>query len=113
MRQISKVVRGENELRTFEYNMREATKEEQNCIQENIDKISKQTGNNFYNENTIVDNLNEFIDFLDKEIDRKLERTPLSVGNSISKCSYSHAYEKVKRSLINIANGRRYDEYEE
>lgn len=103
---------GKNELRAFEHNMKEATKEEQKVIQDNIDKISKQTGNNFYSENTIVDRLNEFIDFLDKEIDRQLEREPLSVEDNISKCSYAHAYGKVKASLINIVDGRRYNEYD-
>lgn len=103
---------GKNELRAFEYSMREATKEEQKAIQNNIDKISKPTGNNFYNENTIVENLNEFIDFLDKEIDRQFEKEPLSIEDSLSKCSYAHAYEKIKESLINIVNGRRYNEYE-
>lgn len=37
-----------DEFRAFEYNMREATKEEQKEIQDNIDKISKSIGNNFY-----------------------------------------------------------------
>lgn len=60
-----------------------------------------------------VNNLNEFINFLNKEIDRQLEREPLSIEDNISKCSYAHAYEKVKESLINIVNGRRYDEYEQ
>lgn len=103
---------GKNELRAFEYNMREATKEEQKEIQDNIDKISKSTGNNFYDKNTIVDRLNEFIDFLDKEMDRQLTRKSLSSMDEISKCSYAHAYGKVKTSLINIVDGRRYNEYE-
>lgn len=61
----------------------------------------------------IINNLNKFIDFLDKEIDKQLERESLSIEDNISKCSYAHAYEKVKASLINIVNGRRYDEHEE
>lgn len=60
----------------------------------------------------LKNNLNNFIDFLDKEIDKQFEKEPLSIEDSISKCSYVHAYAKVKENLINIVNGRRYNEYE-
>lgn len=60
----------------------------------------------------LIDNLNNFIDFLDKEIDRQLEREPLSVEDNIMKNSWAYAYENVKDCLINIVNGRRYNEYD-
>lgn len=100
---------GKNELRAFEYNMREATKEEQKEIQDNIDKISKSTGSNFYDKNTIVDRLNEFINFLDKEIDKTLKQKD---RNDTAKYTYTNTCENIKNNLINIVDGRRYDEYE-
>lgn len=99
-----------NENRAFEHKMREATKEEQENIQKNIEQISNPTGNNFNSKYTIVENLNEFIDVLDEEIDRQLTRDPLSVEDNILKCSYAHIYEKVKMSLINIIHGRKYND---
>lgn len=99
-----------NELRAFEHEQKE--KEISKTISKNLKNIYKNTNININNLD-IVNNINEFIDFLDKEIDRQLEREPLGIEDSISKCSYAHAYEKVKQSLINIINGRRYNEYEQ
>lgn len=77
-----------DEFRAFEYNMREAT----------------------YDKNTIVDRLNEFINFLDKEIDKTLKQKD---RNDTAKYTYTNTCENIKNNLINIVDGRRYyDEYE-
>lgn len=99
-----------NENRAFEHKMREATKEEQEDIQKNIDQISKPTGNDFHSEHTIVENLNEFIDFLNKEIDRQLTAVPRSSEDNIAKCASAYAYEQVKVGLLNIIHGRKYND---
>ena len=61
----------------------------------------------------LKNNLNNFIDFLNEEIDRQFEKEPLSAENSIFKCSYATVLERVRESLINIVDGRRYNEYEQ
>lgn len=93
---------GKNELRVFEHDRKEKEVPRINGDLKIITNINLD----------IVNNLNEFINFLNKEIDKQLEREPLSIEDSISKCSYVHAYERVKESLINIVNGRRYNEYD-
>lgn len=93
---------GKNELRAFEHERKEKEVPRINGDLKIITNINLD----------IVNNLNEFIDFLDKEIDRQLTRKALSVEDNLYKCANAHAYEKVKESLINIVNGRRYDEYD-
>ena len=57
---------------------------------------------------SIEDRLWRFVEFLDKKIDKELEREPLSQSDSIAKCSYSLALERDKNALINILNGREF-----
>lgn len=97
---------GKDELRAFEHGMKDATKEERESIEKYIENISKPTGGNFFSDKTIIDRLQEFVVFLDTQIDKELTREPLSVEDSISKCSYAHAYEKDKNALLNIIAGR-------
>lgn len=54
---------GKDELRAFEYSMRDATKEEKDSVNKYIESISKSTGVNFYDKEDdiakiIYDNLN-------------------------------------------------------
>lgn len=102
---------GKNELRAFEHEQKE--KEISKIIDSNLNNIYKKTNMNIIGiDSDTINKLNEFIDFLDKEMDRQLTRKSLGSMDEVSKCSYAHAYGKVKASLINIVNGRRYDEYE-
>lgn len=57
---------------------------------------------------SIEDRLWRFVEFLNKKIDKELEREPLSQSDSIAKCSYSLALERDKNALINILNGREF-----
>lgn len=93
---------GKNELRAFEHERKEKEVPRINGDLKIITNINLD----------IVNNLNEFINFLNKEIDRQLERESLSIEDNISKCSYATSLARVKESLINIVNGRRYNEYD-
>lgn len=46
---------GKDELRAFEHSMRSATKQEQESVRKYVDSISKPTGYNFWEDNTIHD----------------------------------------------------------
>jgi endogenous inhibitor of DNA gyrase (YacG/DUF329 family) len=61
---------------------------------------------------SIMKELNDLVDFLDKQIDKELCRTPLSIEDSLVKCAVAQAYEKDKNALINILNGRSWNENE-
>lgn len=101
-----------NELRAFEYSMREATKEEKESINNYIQDISKPNGENFFTEETIIKRLQRFVDNLDKVIDIEYENFPISATDAVRKNTYCHTLEKCKFSIINIINGREYNEYE-
>ena len=60
--------------------------------------------------NSIKKELNDLIDFLDEQIDKELCRKPLSPEDAVVKCSVAMAYEKDKNALINILNGRHWNE---
>lgn len=97
---------GKNELRAFEHEQKE--KEISIKINGNLKNIYENTNINIDNLD-IVNNLNEFINFLDKEIDKILKQKD---GNDIAKYTYANTCENIKENLINIVNGRRYDEYD-
>lgn len=54
--------------------------------------------------------IERFITYLDSQIDKELGRKPLSVEDSIQKCSTALAYERDKNVLMNIIDGKRWDE---
>ncbi|MEF9984534.1 MAG: hypothetical protein RR806_08785 [Oscillospiraceae bacterium] len=58
---------------------------------------------------TIENRLQEFIDFLDEEINRQFLREKLSIEDNLQACVYAHAYEKDKNALINILNEREWN----
>lgn len=89
---------GKDELRAFE---NAKVENHQKLVDNRIDDIGV---------NIIKRELKEFIDFLDKEIDKELCRTPLSPEDAVVKCSVAMAYEKDKNALINILNGRRWND---
>ena len=60
----------------------------------------------FNHKKIIINRLQEFVDFLDSQIENQLTRESLSTEDAISKCSYAHAYEKDKNAIINIIAGR-------
>jgi hypothetical protein len=59
---------------------------------------------------TIVNNLKEFADVLDNQIDLLYENLPTSREECIQKNCTAMAYQKVLWTLENILQGKRYNE---
>lgn len=110
-----------DDLRAFEYSkknqvlvqMRDSTPEENQTISEYIKSISKPTELNISDEKSIVQRLNEFVEYLDRKIDSEYEKLPLSTGNAIRKNSYCLALEQDKRGIQNILNGHDFNYVED
>ena len=94
--------RSKDELRAFE----NAKIKENERV--HVDLVDAALGNVGFN--LIKKELEDLIDFLDKQIDKELCRKPLSPEDAVVKCSVAMAYEKDKNSLINILNGRHWNE---
>ena len=91
---------GKDEIRAFE-NMKaqNATPSQVNPVDSNdvdIEFVKKE--------------LSAFIEFLDAQIDKELCRTPLSNEDALVKCAVALACEKDKNALINILDGRHWNE---
>ena len=67
---------GKDELKAFEHNMREATKEKRESVNRYIENISKPTGNTFVS--TIKERLERFVEGIDEAIDVEYEKLPIS-----------------------------------
>ena len=100
---------GKDELRAFEYSMREPTKEEQENVNKYIKNISKPTGLKFNEDKTIIDRLQNFIDCIDKEIDYEMNNIPINSDDEIRKSAYCYGLQKVIWSLENIIEGKDFD----
>ena len=100
---------GKDELRAFEYSMREPTKEEQENVNKYIKNISKPTGLKFNEDKTIIDRLQNFIDCIDKEIDYEMNNIPINSDDEIRKSAYCYGLQKVIWSLENIIDGKDFD----
>ena len=93
---------GKDELRAF----KNANIQENKQIHTNIvDTTLENTGFN-----SIKNELYDLINFLDEQIDKELCGRPLSAEDSLVKCAIAQAYEKDKNALINILNGRHWNE---
>lgn len=49
--------------------------------------------------------LNEFVSYLDKEIEREYNKLPMSTHDAVRKNVYCSTLEKVKISICNILDG--------
>lgn len=99
---------GKDELRAFEHSMREATKNERESVSEYIKSISKPTGVSF-SEQSIVDRLQRFLEFLDKTIDKEYEKVAISKEDMIRKNAYCMVLQKDKLAIENILYGKEFD----
>ena len=99
---------GKDELRAFEHSMREATKNERESVSEYIKSISKPTGVSF-SEQSIVDRLQRFLEFLDKTIDKEYEKVAISKEDIIRKNAYCMVLQKDKLAIENILYGKEFD----
>lgn len=93
---------GKDELRAFE----NAKIKENEQVHANL--VDCTLGNVGFN--SIKKELNDLIDFLDEQIDKEICRNPLSMEDSLVKCATAQAYNKDKNALINILNGRHWNE---
>lgn len=101
---------GKDELRAFEYSMREATKEKHESVNKYIQSISKPTGVNLFDNSTIVERLKRFVEEIDKEIDCEYEKRAISVEDNVRKNAYCYALEKCKSAIGNILYGREFND---
>lgn len=99
---------GKDEIRAFEHSMREATKNERESVSEYIKSISKPTGVSF-SEQSIVDRLQRFLEFLDKTIDKEYEKVAISKEDIIRKNAYCMVLQKDKLAIENILYGKEFD----
>lgn len=99
-----------DELRAFLHSMREATPEERESVSEHIESISKPTGDNFYDDKTVIERLTEFKKHLDNEIDAEMEKFPVSPEDAVRKNTYCFGLQKVIYSIENIIAGRDFND---
>lgn len=99
---------GKDELRAFEHSMREATKNERESVSEYIKSISKPTCVSF-SEQSIVDRLQRFLEFLDKTINKEYEKVAISKEDIIRKNAYCMVLQKDKLAIENILYGKEFD----
>lgn len=88
--------------------MREATKNERESVSEYIKSISKPTSVSF-SEQSIVDRLQRFLEFLDKTIDKEYEKVAISKEDIIRKNAYCMVLQKDKLAIENILYGKEFD----
>lgn len=86
-----------DEIRVFEFYKNNKVKVTEN----------KSASNDF-----IKEELERFVDFLDITIENELTRNHLSKEDDIRKCSYCLALERDKNAIINILNGKKFNEVE-
>lgn len=101
---------GKDELRAFEYSMREATKEENEAIDKYLESISKPTGYNIYDDSTIIERLCRFIDGIDEAIDSVYDNPTAEHDKLIYNNAYAFALEKCKVDVQNIIEGREFND---
>ena len=73
-------------------------------------KIFEEDSKNEIKNETIINNLREFIEILDNQIDLLYENLPTSKEEFIQKNATAFAYQKVLWTLENILQGKRYNE---
>lgn len=85
--------------------MRAATKEEQQAIYDYIQGISKDTGLNIFDKKTILERLEEFIEYINVKINTEYEKLPASTEDEIRKKSYCLALKRCRDAIQNIIDG--------
>lgn len=88
---------GKDELKAFEYSQNRDKRADTNPVDE-ICGVS------------LKERLQAFVSYLDKVIDKEFEKEPLSVEDAIRKNSYCLALERDKNAILNILDGRDFDD---
>lgn len=99
-----------DELRAFEYSMRETTPEENEAINKYLKSISKPTGYNVFDSSTIIEKINRFIDKINETIDSTYEKPTHEHDQLIYNNAYCFALDKCRVSLQNILEDREFDD---
>ena len=89
-----------DELRAFKH----AKSVEKATVNQNTNKET------YHDWEWIRNEIDGFVSFLNRQIDKELLRKPLSQEDALVKCAVAQAYEKDKNALINILNGRHWNE---
>lgn len=91
---------GKDEIRAFKY----AKLEDKKSTNQDINKET------YHNWEWIRNEIDSFVSFLDRQIDNELGKKSSSPEAVVVKCAVAQAYEKDKSALINILNGRHWNE---
>lgn len=78
-------------------------------VNNHVQNISKPTSVKF-NDATIIERLERFVDALDEEIDSVYEHPTCNHDKIIYNNTYAYALENCKTSIQNIINGREYND---
>ena len=89
--------------------IRRTTEIERELVNDYVQDISKPTGVKF-NDTTIIERLERFIDALDEAIDSVYEHPTCNHDKMFYNNSYAYALENCKVSIQNIINGREYND---
>ena len=97
---------GKDELRAFEYVNKNKCMvkipEEEVCLTKEQDELL----------NDMVENLKDFIAYLDKKIDAEYDKMPISPEDAIRKSAYCLGLQQDKWALENILQGKKWSETE-
>lgn len=85
------------------------TEIERELVNNHVQNISKPTSVKF-NDATIIERLERFVDALDEGIDSVYEHHTCNHDQIIYNNTYAYALEKCKASIQNIINGREYND---
>lgn len=89
--------------------IRRTTEIEKELVNDYVQNISKPTGVKF-NDTTIIERLERFVDALDESIDSVYEYPTCNHDKIIYNNTYAYALENCKTSIQNIINGREYND---
>lgn len=89
--------------------IRRTTEIEKELVNDYVQNISKPTGVKF-NDTTIIERLERFVDALDESIDSVYEHPTCNHDKIIYNNTYAYALENCKTSIQNIINGREYND---
>lgn len=89
--------------------IRRTTEIEKELVNDHVQNISKLTSVKF-NDATIIERLERFVDALDEAIDSVYEHPTCKHDQIIYNNTYAYALENCKISIQNIINGREYND---
>lgn len=89
---------GKDELKAFKYSQSRGL------------RSTAKVYDDLFTDNGLKERLQRFVKFLDKEIDKEMTKEPLSPEDAIRKSSYCLAMERNQNSILNILEGREFND---